>query len=90
MSITTKIHGKDNRYAIGACTSASIYDNWKNYMEHCCLDAGSYTLTCENTNGDGWHDGYIEIQGKRYCEDFTSGHQQENNVEISYSGEYIL
>ena len=47
------------------------------YTEECCLDAGKYTLNCDDSYKDGWHGGFIEIQGKQYCEDLTQGHQQD-------------
>ena len=53
------------------------------YSEECCLDAGKYTLTCDDTYKDGWHGGFITIQGKQYCEDFTDGHQQAQDIEIA-------
>ena len=59
------------------------------YSEECCLDAGMYTLTCDDTYKDGWHGGFITIQGKQYCEDFTDGHQQAQDIDIAYSGSDI-
>ena len=90
VAITTKSYGSENSWTVGACTSARGYQNSQTYTESCCLDAGSYKLTCDDSYKDGWHGGFIEIQGKRYCEDFTSGHQQENNVDISYAGKHIF
>ena len=90
VSITTKDYGSEISWTIGTCTSAKAYQNSQTYTESCCLDAGSYTLTCDDSYGDGWDGGFIDIQGQRYCEDFTSGHQQENIVDVSYEGKYIL
>ena len=60
------------------------------YTEECCLDAGKYTLNCDDTYKDGWHGGFIEIQGKQYCEDFTEGHQKSQDIDIVYPGNHDL
>jgi len=90
VAITTKGYGSEMSWTIGACKSARRYGNIQTYTQSCCLGAGSYKLTCKDSYHDGWHGGFIEIQFQRYCEDFTSGRQQENNVDISYAGKYIL
>merc|ERR1719331_1039074 len=48
--------------------------SWNN--EHdldCQLEVGSYNLECIDSYGDGWHGGYITIDGKEFCKDFRSG-----------------
>ena len=85
-----KNDGLENSWTIGACTNARAYESRQTYTESCCIDAGSYTLTCYDNFGDGWNGGFIKIQGQRYCEDFTSGHQEQNDVYISYAGKFIL
>jgi len=42
--------------------------------EDCKLKAGDYTLKCIDTYGDGWHGGFMTIDGKMYCDDFRTGH----------------
>ena len=43
------------------------------YTQRCCLKPGQYTLTCVNRrNPVGWGEGYLDIQGHRYCNDFMS------------------
>ena len=74
---------------VTSCTSNKTYEDHQVYTEICCLDAGPHTLKCDDSGGDGWQGGFIEIQGTRYCEDFT-GHRQENNVVVFYKGKYIL
>ena len=46
------------------------------YEEECCQPAGRYTLTCKCSYGDGWHGGYLEINGTNYCEDFKHGYSK--------------
>ena len=43
-------------------------------------------LHCIDSFDDGWHGGYIQINGTRYCEDFTNG--QEKAVQVSVIGIY--
>ena len=38
-------------------------------------------MDCKCSYGDGWHGGYLEINGVRYCDDFSSGHKQTVTVE---------
>ena len=49
------------------------YTDYMLYIHRCCIDPGQYTLTCINTkHPHGWKNGYIEIEGYRYCDDFMS------------------
>ena len=62
------------QWRLGICDSLPmIYDNNKKYIKRCCLEPGIHTLTCINKRHPyGWGDGYVEIQGHRYCDDFMS------------------
>ena len=61
----------------------SSYDENEEYNHECCLprDVNEFTITClaEDTTaaGDevagGWNGGYIEINGGKYCDDFSAG-----------------
>merc|ERR1712226_506090 len=46
------------------------------YTEQCCQPAGSYDLVCKDSYGDGWHGGYLLIEGKKYCKRFKNGHEK--------------
>ena len=61
-------------WRLGTCNNIGIeYENYKEYIQRCCLKPGEYTLTCMNKQSpNGWGPGYIEIQGQRYCDDFMS------------------
>ena len=48
----------------------------------CNLTPGSYELRCIDSFGDGWQGGFITINGKNYCKDFTTGHQKVVQVTI--------
>ena len=55
------------------CKSKRSYGDSSDYEEECCLVPGEYILNCGTLYGEGWNGGYVEIDGTRYCEDFTSG-----------------
>ena len=75
--IQTKSWGYENSYDLGKCGSQQIYHkNFMSYEEECCQPAGLYTLTCKCSYGDGWHGGYLEINGTNYCEDFKHGYSK--------------
>ena len=74
MQISTVQHGEDSEWHLGSCNSLGVvYGNHQTYIQKCCLKPGQQTLTCINKRKSyGWDDGYIEIQGHRYCNDFMS------------------
>ena len=42
------------------------------FEQECCLPnhVQYYAITCLDAYGDGWHGGYLEINGEKYCENF--------------------
>ena len=66
--------GSDSEWQLGTCQSEEIrYENYKQYIQSCCLNLGYHILTCINKRYPyGWGDGFIEIQGHRYCDDFMA------------------
>ena len=36
--------------------------------------------------GDGWHGGYLEINGQKYCEDFTTGSEKQADLTVGSTG----
>ena len=71
--LSTNSYGNENSWSLGSCTSSQAYTSNSFFSQQCCVSPGDHTLTCTDSYGDGWHGGFIEIGGKRYCEDFTSG-----------------
>ena len=67
---------------MGPCTSNEEYTNDMKYTQKCCLAVGNYNITCTDDFGDGWHDGYLEINGIKYCEDFSNGKKQQENLSV--------
>ena len=74
IKISTLQHGSESEWRLGSCNSIGIkYGDHEKYIQRCCLEPDEYTLTCINKiKPFGWGDGYIEIQGHRYCDDFMS------------------
>merc|ERR1712110_1327983 len=76
IKVVTKRWGYENSWAFGACNSSQEYGNNNIYTEQCCQPAGSYDLVCKDSYGDGWHGGYLLIEGKKYCKRFKNGHEK--------------
>jgi len=88
VTITTRQWGHENSWTLGTCASDDLgYQKNQVYTEECCLAAGKHTLTCDDTYKDGWHGGFIAIQGEEYCKDFFDGHEQKQDIEIISSDE---
>ena len=73
IKIQTTAYGDENSYQMSKCASEQKYGNNQEYKEKCCLAPGTYTLNCKCSYGDGWHGGYVEIGGNKYCQDFNGG-----------------
>ena len=48
------------------------YENNQEYNSECCMpkDKEEFEIQCVDVYGDGWHGGYLEINGVKYCDDF--------------------
>ena len=82
----TKKWGHENSWSLGSCSSptgTSKFGSNQASTHECCQAPGSYELTCNCSYGDGWHGGYLEIQGKKYCEGFVNGHVNKEQVTIT-------
>jgi len=65
------------------CASDRDYENSMWYTHECCLPEGSYTVECHDSYGDGWHGGYLQINGnEKVCDNFHSGNLQTEAVTI--------
>ena len=73
----------------GTCNSKDEYDNYKEDTQKCCVakDQGEITITCKDSYGDGWHGGYLEINGKKYCASFESGTKFTDKLSLDGSSE---
>lgn len=62
----------DMSWTLGDCESNQVYSHKSTYTQQCCLEAGTYILTCKDSAGNGWGSGnYIEIDGATYCNDWV-------------------
>ena len=50
---------------------------------------GRYNITCKDSRANGWHGGYIEVDGIKYCESFTSGDEETNEIIVKDDGKYF-
>jgi len=55
------------------CKSAPKYSTWYEMLVlgDCCLPTGNYILKCQDTYGEGWAGGYIQMQKTKYCGNYT-------------------
>ena len=80
MTLTTRYWGNEISWSLynqetstSVCSSKppGTYGWYSTIIEQCTLFEGiQYKLHCKDTYGDGWHGGYITIQGERYCNHF--------------------
>ena len=68
------MHGGDHiKWKLGSCQSAQKYQDYREYIQRCCLVAGTHSLTCINSDKpEGWRNGYLRLQGIDFCDDFMS------------------
>ena len=59
-------------WSLSSCSGYGSVDGLPS-AHQCCVPPGTYRLQCEDSYGDGWHGGYIEVDGERYCESFLDG-----------------
>ena len=85
VGLTTNIWANEITWSVGSCTNNQDYANNNVYTQECCLAGGDYTITCTDSYGDGWHGAYLEINGVQYCQDFTSGYEQQAYLTIASS-----
>ena len=69
----TKAWGNEISWTVGNCRNDQQYASESNYTQDCCQPEGDWPVTCTDSYGDGWHGGFIEIDGERFCENFTTG-----------------
>ena len=71
--ISTKFDANEIKWHFGSCGSSSNYEDYSKYFVRCCLPPGQHILTCLNTKKpEGWKNSFIEINGRRFCDDFMS------------------
>ena len=79
--VYTKSYGNEVTFEIvdkqgDMVCSGGPYPSNNDIVTGCAIQGSGNTLRCIDKWGDGWHGGYILIGGKKYCENFRSGHLQ--------------
>ena len=83
LKVSTRYDGHQIRWKFGECSSRGKYADDMTYIHRCCLEPGDHTLTCINTKEPhGWKQGFIEIEGNRYCHDFM-GYKAMRRIAIT-------
>jgi hypothetical protein len=85
INVVTKRWGYENSWTFGACSSTQKYPNSATTKEQCCQPAGEYELVCKCSCGDGWHRGYLEIDGQKYCKKFRNGYEKTESATMCNS-----
>ena len=82
MKTVTKAYGNENTWTIecmdgecAQCENQESYENNQEYEQQCCFPEGheEFVISCKDSYGDGWHNGYLEINDNYFCRNFTSG-----------------
>ena len=89
MKLTTTSRGPEISWNLGPCQSIGTYGDNIECTQTCCLATGSYTLKCKDSGIDGWHGGYIEVYGLKYCDNFLSGSEQTSQITLESNGKYF-
>ena len=86
---------KDISWSFGPCDSdrqpngEKEYENRKEYNQTCCFNSSPdkwvFELKCKESEGHGWHKGYVTINDKRHCENFGNGFEKSEFVEANSS-----
>ena len=68
---------------MGSCNSNGEYKDNGVFPQTCCLTPDRcHPLVCNATDIDTWHDGYLEINGKRYCTVWGDNSRIENGTRV--------
>ena len=85
--MTTGGYGSEVSWTLGTtCSNDQRYNNTREvqYNQTCYLTPGIHTLICHDGAGDGWEGGFLEIDGIKYCENFTRFNE---TVQVTVAGE---
>lgn len=84
VTLRTRRYGNEISFSISGdvqCSGSNFESRSRNIPTGCCVSPSqSITLRCEDSYGDGWHRGYITINGVNYCRDFIDGYVEEINI----------
>ena len=90
MKLKTGNYAGQISWNLGSCQSKRQgYGSYARYVEQCCLPTGSYTLQCKDSASNGWHGGYIEVDGQKYCDNFLGGNVETSQITVEGNGKYF-
>ena len=69
----------------GSCSGGNYTNNIIYTIEDCIMGDGTYTLSCMDSFGDGWHGGSLKINEVVYCDKFLQGSLLEEVFTIASS-----
>ena len=73
VTVKTQYDAQSVKWKLGDYHNAREYDDFREYIQRCCLIPGIYTLTCiNNDNPEGWKNSRLSFQGVDFCFDFMS------------------
>ena len=94
IKLTTRLFASEISWTFAnICNSNQQYQDNQEYSQTCCIRTiydWEHELKCTDTHGDGWHDAYITINGRRYCEDFLHGEEKTAIIEANPSKSFSL
>ena len=94
-----KSYGSENSWNIGCkygtcqgCVNNVEFDYKGKYYQRCCLPSNqeAYNIHCYDSLGDGWHGGYLEINGIKYCDNDWNGYVVNGTMTNSNIGRNVL
>ena len=78
----TEEYGPEVSWDIGSCTNKGQFMAHNSATQTCCLPTGSHKVNCKDSFGDGWSGGFLEINGKQFCKEFTHGHKKTEPIAV--------
>ena len=90
--MTTQAYANHMSWRLSSCSNTYSLPNVQVISQQCCLPPGTYNLECKEDMGNGWNNEdstygfgsiYIEVDGTRYCENFTNGRVMINKITVS-------
>ena len=96
MVLTTKDFGNEIQWSLSEnCSSDYTYDDYydeigyadnQDHVKHCCVTDGIYNVVCRDHGNDGWHGGYLTINGTRFCDDWGEYEDDQISTAVTIRG----
>jgi len=74
---------KDATTGAVVCERPHAYSTYgKQPTEACSLTEGDYKVNCHDNEYDGWHGGFLEVDGHEFCLHFDDGHLKVEDLKV--------